>query len=315
MRPDLFERDLAAIPDRLEGLAVRLDAEDPWDGLHSRQPLLTGMGSSAYAARTAVGWLRAAQVGATVEMASTDPGWPGGEGTSAVLISASGGSAETLERAERLLPGTQRVALVNRADSALAREADLVVPMSAGDETGEVACRTYRHTIALLLAMGEDRRRMAQDCREAAALTRSLLAEPSWLDAVDEVLAPAETTYWIAPESRVGSALQSALMIREIPRRRAVGCETGDWSHVDVYLTLTTDYRCVAFTGSRWDDQAADWLRKRGSRVVSVGQPLALPGEVHLPLSGSPIARMLAEPLIAELLALRWWRRDPVEVP
>ena len=27
------------------------------------------------------------------------------------------------------------------------------------------------------------------------------------------------------------------------------------------------------------------------------------------------IARMLAEPLIAELLALRWWRRDPVEVP
>jgi len=248
-------------------------------------------------------------------MASTDPGWPGGEGTSAVLISASGRSAETLERAERLLPGTQRVALVNSEDSALAREADVVVPMSAGDETGEVACRTYRHTIALLLAMGEDRRRIAQDCREAAALTRSLLADLAWLDAIDEVLAPAETTYWIAPESRIGSALQSALMVREIPRRRAVGCETGDWSHVDVYLTLTTDYRCVVFTGSRWDDQAADWLRKRGSRVVSVGQPLALPGELHLPLAGSPIARMLAEPLIAELLALRWWRRDPVEVP
>jgi glutamine---fructose-6-phosphate transaminase (isomerizing) len=315
MQPDLFERDLAAIPDRLEGLAVHLEAEDPWDGLHSRQPLLTGMGSSTYAARTAAGWLRAAQVGATVEMASTDPGWPGGEGTSAVLISASGRSAETLERAERLLPGTQRVALVNSEDSALAREADVVVPMSAGDETGEVACRTYRHTIALLLAMGEDRRRIAQDCREAAALTRSLLADLAWLDAIDEVLAPAETTYWIAPESRIGSALQSALMVREIPRRRAVGCETGDWSHVDVYLTLTTDYRCVVFTGSRWDDQAADWLRKRGSRVVSVGQPLALPGEVHMPLSGSPIARMLAEPLIAELLALRWWRRDPVEVP
>jgi fructoselysine-6-P-deglycase FrlB-like protein len=248
-------------------------------------------------------------------MASTDPGWPGGEGTSAVLISASGGSAETLERAERLLPGTQRVALVNSEDSALAREADVVVPMSAGDETGEVACRTYRHTIALLLAMGEDRRRIAQDCREAAALTRSLLADLAWLDAIDEVLAPAETTYWIAPESRIGSALQSALMVREIPRRRAVGCETGDWSHVDVYLTLTTDYRCVVFTGSRWDDQAADWLRKRGSRVVSVGQPLALPGELHLPLAGSPIARMLAEPLIAESLALRWWRRNPVEVP
>lgn len=315
MRPDLFAEDLEAIPERLDGLAGRLEAGDPWDGLHSRQPLITGMGSSAYAARTAAGWLRAAGIGATVELASTDPGWPGGDGTSAVLISASGGSAETLERAKRLLPGTQRVALVNREDSALAREADLIVPMSAADETGEVACRTYRHTIALLLALGEDRRRIAQDCHAAAVLTRSLLADLSWLDAIDEVLAPAETTYWIAPESRVGSALQSALMVREIPRRRAVGCETGDWSHVDVYLTLTTDYRCVVFTGSRWDEQAVDWLRKRGSHVVSVGQPLALPGEVHLPLSGSPIARMLAEPLIAELLALRWWRRDPVEVP
>ena len=315
MRPDLFERDLSAIPDRLEGLAVRLDAEDPWDGLHSRQPLLTGMGSSAYAARTAAGWLRAAHVGATVEMASTDPGWPGGEGTSAVLISASGKSAETLERAERLLPGTQRVALVNSEDSALAREADVVVPMSAGDETGEVACRTYRHSIALLLAMGEDRRRIAQDCREAAALTRSLLADLSWLDAIDEVLAPAETTYWIAPESRVGSALQSALMIREIPRRRAVACETGDWSHVDVYLTLTTDYRCVMFTGSRWDGQAADWMRKRGSLVVSAGDALGVPGEINLPMPGSQITRILAEPLMAELLALRWWRRAPVEVP
>lgn len=315
MRSDLFAEDLEAIPERLDGLAGRLEAGDPWDGLHSRQPLITGMGSSAYAARTAAGWLRAAGIGATVELASTDPGWPGGDGTSAVLISASGGSAETLERAKRLLPGTQRVALVNREDSALAREADLIVPMSAADETGEVACRTYRHTIALLLALGEDRRRIAQDCHAAAVLTRSLLADLSWLDAIDEVLAPAETTYWIAPESRVGSALQSALMVREIPRRRAVGCETGDWSHVDVYLTLTTDYRCVVFTGSRWDEQAVDWLRKRGSHVVSVGQPLALPGEVHLPLSGSPIARMLAEPLIAELLALRWWRRDPVEVP
>ena len=213
------------------------------------------------------------------------------------------------------MPGTQRVALVNREDSALAREADLVVPMSAGDETGEVACRTYRHSIALLLAMGEDRRRIAQDCREAAALTRSLLADLSWLDAIDEVLAPAETTYWIAPESRVGSALQSALMIREIPRRRAVACETGDWSHVDVYLTLTTDYRCVMFTGSRWDSQAADWMRKRGSLVVSAGDALGVPGEINLPMPGSQITRILAEPLMAELLALRWWRRAPVEVP
>jgi fructoselysine-6-P-deglycase FrlB-like protein len=314
MRPDLFAHDIEAVPERLSELASRLRTEDPWAGLVSKQPLLTGMGSSAYAARTAAGWLHARGIDAVIELASTDPGWPGGESNSAVLISASGGSAETLERATLLRAGTQRVALVNRPDSALARQADLVIPMLAGEESGDVACRTYRHTLALLLAMGGDRAGLAEACDHAAHLTRNLLDNQGWLDGVDDLLHPAETTYWIAPESRIGSALQSALMIREVPRRPAVGCETGDWSHVDVYLTLTTDYRCVVFTGSRWDAQAAEWLRARGSRVVSVGDPLGVPGELHLPMPGDPVARMLAEPLIAELLALRWWHRDPIEV-
>lgn len=288
MRAESVASDIDAVPEKLDDLAAFLDAGDPWSALVSRRPLLTGMGSSAYAARTAAGWLRARGVEATVELASTDPGWPGGAATSAVLVSASGGSAETLERADRLLAGTQRVALVNRLDSALAHAADLVIAMHADDEVGGVACRTYRHTLALLLAIAGDTEQLAADCRSAARLTRGLLADQQWLDGLDDMLDPAETTYWIAPESRIGSAMQSALMIREIPRRRAVGCETGDWSHVDVYLTLTTDYRCVVFTGSRWDAQAADWLGARGSRVISVGDPLGVPGELHVPLTEAP---------------------------
>ena len=48
-------------------------------------------------------------------------------------------------------------------------------------------------------------------------------------------------------------------MLREGPRRPAVGCETGDWSHVDVYLTKTTDYRLLVFAGSPWEEQMAEW--------------------------------------------------------
>ena len=43
--------------------------------------------------------------------------------------------------------------------------------------------------------------------------------------------------YTIAPYERLSSALQSALMFREAPRIAADGCETGDWLHVDLYLT------------------------------------------------------------------------------
>ncbi|MBM3688179.1 MAG: SIS domain-containing protein [Actinobacteria bacterium] len=313
MKPDLFEQDLLDIPARLNQLADRLDVDDPWAPLASHGALLTGMGSSQYAARTAAGWLRHRGASVTDEIATTDPGWPGGPGTSAILISASGGSAETLDRASRLAEGTQRVALVNTMDSALARRSDALITMHAGPEPGEVACRTYRHTIALLLALAFPRSDIATACRAAAQHTSALLADTSWLDAIDEILTPTQTTYWIAPENRIGSALQSALMMREVPRRPAVGCETGDWSHVDVYLTLTTEYRCVVFTGSSWDSQAVDWLTKRGSHVVSIGDALGVPGEFNVAMPGNPFARMLCETLIAELLALRWWRRDPIE--
>ena len=49
----------------------------------------------------------------------------------------------------------------------------------------------------------------------------------------------------IAPAERIGTALQGALMVREGPRRGSDAGETGDWSHVDVYLTKTMDYRAL----------------------------------------------------------------------
>ena len=40
-------------------------------------------------------------------------------------------------------------------------------------------------------------------------------------------------------------------MVRESPRRPADACETGDWSHLDVYPTKTRDYRTPLLPGSR----------------------------------------------------------------
>ncbi len=60
-------------------------------------------------------------------------------------------------------------------------------------------------------------------------------------------------------------------MLREVPRLGAFASETGDWSHVDVYLTKTQDYRALVFAGSAWDAQALDWMHQRGSRFAAVG--------------------------------------------
>ena len=97
-------------------------------------------------------------------------------------------------------------------------------------------------------------------------------------------------------------------MIREGPRRSAVGCETGDWSHVDVYLAKTLDYRALLFAGSRWDGNALEWLAKRGSTVVAVGSDL--PGaRVAVRYAGDddPEIAALTEVLVPELVAATWW--------
>jgi hypothetical protein len=113
----------------------------------------------------------------------------------------------------------------------------------------------------------------------------------------------------LAPAERVASALQGALMVREGPRRRADGCETGDWSHVDVYLTKTFDYRAIVYTGSPWDDAAAQWLQQRGSTSVALGGSFAgARYELRYHCDEDPTVALLTEPVVAELLAAHWWQ-------
>lgn len=111
------------------------------------------------------------------------------------------------------------------------------------------------------------------------------------------------------PAHRFSSAQQGALMLREGPRLGAVGCETGDWSHVDVYLTKTTDYRLLVFAGSPWEPQLSEWTMLRGSTVVGVGGDV--PGSqlaVRYPGDEDDDVRLLTEVLVPELIAARAWQ-------
>lgn len=97
-------------------------------------------------------------------------------------------------------------------------------------------------------------------------------------------------------------------MLREGPRLQAGASETGDWSHVEVYLTKTTDYRLMLFAGSRWEDELLRWTGERGSTVVAVGAELPR-AALSLRYAGDEVddVRLLAEVLVAELLAQRAW--------
>lgn len=317
VKPDGFAADLRRKPAVLRALAGTLAGENPWAAAVSagtERVVLLGMGSSAYAGAVAAARMRSHGIVAVSEIASSQrlPAW--GAGTLVVGTSASGGSVETLDALGRIPDSVPTVALTNSADSAIVARCDGVVTLDAEPEVGGVACRSYQHTLALLIALechltGTSTAALAATVSKAADATEHLLeTEADWLPDVSGLLLGPSGTHLAAPAERFCSAQQGALMLREGPRRPAIGCETGDWSHVDVYLTKTTDYRLLVFAGSRWEDQLAEWTTARGSTVVGVGG--AVPSaryELRYPGDGDDDVRLLTEVLVPELIAARAW--------
>jgi fructoselysine-6-P-deglycase FrlB-like protein len=314
MDPALFLADLEAKPASLATLADAFRAGDPLaDVPPAERVLLVGMGSSRYAAVDAALHLRAAGIDAVAEYASATVGWPPSPELLVVAISAGGESEETIATIDRYRGTSRVVALTDAPTSTVATLADVVVPLNAGQELGGVACRTFQHTQILLRALearlGGRSIDAAALCDRVAAATADLLGRrDDWLPGVAEALASPDGSFLLAPVERFASAAQGALDIREGPRRQSVACETGDWSHTDVYLAKTLDYRALLFAGSRWDGNALEWLLKRGSTVVAIGGELpGIPATIRYEGDNDFDVAAVTEVLIPELIAASWW--------
>lgn len=311
----LFAADLAAKPTRLQAYAEVLAERDPWDGLPvaPQRLILVGMGSSAYAAGVCAARLRARGRIAVSELASSDLLPAPLPGDLVVAVSAGGGSRETRSAIEHYRGRAPIALLTNTPDSTLSEFVDVVVPMHAGAETGGVACRSFQHTLVALLALERHLDVLDRDLsglvRSAADAGQDVAARAGdWLPRVRELLDGPHGTHVVAPARRLSSAQQSALMLREGPRRQAYACETGDWSHVDVYLTKTTDYRLLLLAGSRWEDELWRWVQERGTTVVAVGADIdGAAMSLRYPHDDDDDVRLLTEVLVAELLAADLW--------
>ena len=320
-----FRADLELIPATLAELADTLDAGIPGlerlPTLGAARVLVLGMGSSRYAADVVARRYRAVGANVVVELASASLLPPAAPDLAIVAVSATGGSAEVLRAVERYRGTGRLVAVTNRPHSELGRIADVVVPLGAGVEASGVACRTFRATFPVLDAVLEEllgtapaARFDATAARAAATANADLLAASAdWLPALADLLAVPMGTWVLAPAERASSAQQSALMLREVPRRAAYASETGDWSHVDVYLTKTQDYRALVFAGSPWDAQALEWMAARGSRFAAIGRDL--PGAeltLRFPGDEDDSVAALTEVLVGELVADHWLRADAI---
>src|SRR3954452_13848459 len=155
---------------------------------------------------------------------------------------------------------------------------------------------------------GWDRRRTRVVWQRHGCAPGAVLLRRNWLREVSEPLLGPSGIYLAAPAERFCNAQQGALMLREGPRLSAVGCETGDWSHVDVYLTKTLDYRLLVLAGSSSDAGLLTWTSDRGSTVVAVGEDVDSAGlSLRYRHDDEDDVRLLTETLVAELVAQHWW--------
>jgi fructoselysine-6-P-deglycase FrlB-like protein len=304
-----FFADILREPETLAALLDRYaEPGGPLAGVSldgARRVLLLGMGSSQFAAQTAAVLLRSRGVDAHVELASAARPFPPSADTLAIGISASGSSEETVEALARHHGTSRTIALTNYPERELATHADVVLPMLAGPEEGGIACRSFQATLAVLhLLAGVP----ADQLRSAAAAAQALVdGRGAWLDELLGLVGDGPV-YAIAPYERLSSALQSALMFREAPRIPADGCETGDWLHVDLYLTKYPPYRALLFTGSRYDGEVWRWARERASDVIAIGRTTE-GAALHVAVPDDPLVAVLVETMVAELAACELWRR------
>ncbi len=303
-----FAADILREPEALAALLDYYAAPGAIDGVDLDDPrrvVLLGMGSSQFAAQTAAALLRGRGIDAHVELASAARPFPPSAGTLAIGISASGGSAETVEALARHYGTSRTIALTNHPDSEITRHADTTLPLLVGEEAGGIACRSFQATVALLHLMAGV---PAPALRPAVAAAQQLIdTRETWLGDLLEMVGEGPV-YTIAPYERFSSALQSALMFREAPRIAADGCETGDWLHVDLYLTKHPGYRALLFTGSRYDPEVMVWARERASSVVAVGRTIE-GAALHIAVPDDPLVAVLVETMVAELAACELWRR------
>lgn len=322
-RAEALVRDIEAVPGVLDQMAADDGLEHAL--LHGigaswapRRVVLTGLGSSRYAALDIEAELRALDIEVMVETASTDRPIEPSADTLLVAISSSGRTSEVVGAAERHR-GVSRVLAVTRdATSRLAGAADFVAALPVEAEESGVATTTYVATMGLLrhlvAALGGTAS-AASGLADAAADGRSILAtRDAWLPPALAIVREVEALTVLAPWSERGTAEQVALLFREAPRRSADVTETAEWLHTGIYTALPG---CVALViaGSPADQEVAATIVGRSGRVIAIGGregDVGAPGALRwaaaaaIP-SSSPIARVVGPALLAAEL----WRAMP----
>jgi glucosamine--fructose-6-phosphate aminotransferase (isomerizing) len=326
--PDPFIAEISGQPDALrraaEGLERQADALAACGRSLGGTLFFTGMGSSYDACYPGVTSLAAGGVPA-VMLDSAEllhfrlPMLH--EGDTAVLVSQSGESAETVRAAQLVRQRGDApfiVAVTNDPDSSLAREADVTLRTFAGEETGPstmtfAAALTVVGAIAMAIegvAPDEVARRMAADAEAAAQAIDELLAHDQLAEDLVTWHGGRATTVLLARGGARAAAEMGALTLKEAVGMPVESFQAAQFRHGPLEIAGPQLAAMVFATEpetQELDLGIAEELRALGAAVWTVTAGVTAPGATDIgPLHRllSPAAAIVPAQLLAWRLAI-----------
>ena len=225
-----------------------------------------------------------------------------------LVISQSGETADTLAALRYCKAQGQRVgALVNVAESTIAREADILLPTLAGPEIGVASTKAFTCQLAVLLvlavAAGRARGHLSADeeqslvgqlaelprlTAETLRLEPAVAAEATWL-------AKARHALYLGRGLAMPLAMEGALKLKELSYIHAEGYAAGELKHGPIALIDETMPVIALAPSDEIFDKTQSNLQEVAARH---GRLLILTDEAGLPATDFREARRLTLPRV-----------------
>ncbi len=249
---------------------------------------ITACGTACYAGMVAKYWFEklarlAVEVDVASELRYREPPLPAGG--VCIAISQSGETIDTLEALRYAKAQNQIIlSVVNVPESAIAREAHVVLPTLAGPEIGVASTKAFTTQLTVLLTvaiaagrargtLGEaDEARLAHALIELPAhLNEALNLEGEYRDIAETILAEARDVLYMGRGSSFPIALEGALKLKEISYIHAEGYAGGEMKHGPIALIdELVPVVVVAPSDAIFDKIASNFeqVKARGGKLV-----------------------------------------------
>ena len=213
---------------------------------------ISACGTAFYAGMVGKYWFEklgrmAVEIDVASELRYRDPVYP--ENGVALFVSQSGETADTLAALrDAKAKGQTTIAVVNVAESSIAREADIVLPTYAGPEIGVASTKAFTCQLAALasfaIAAGvargnlspEDEKKLCASLLETPRHIAEFLKQEPAIKLVAEDLAKARDVLYMGRGPSYPLALEGALKLKEISYIHAEGYAAGEMKHGPIAL-------------------------------------------------------------------------------